>query len=54
MPDKAEAEDVFFRFDIVAAVSQVQNKCVNSEHGYRGGYTGIGLLNEFHVSVEAR
>ena len=54
MPDKAEAEDVFFRFDIVAAVSQVQNKCVNSEHGYRGGYTGIGLLNEFHVSVQAR
>ena len=54
MPNKAEAEDVFFRFDVVTAVAQIQNKCVNSEHGFRGGYTGIGPLNEFHVLVEAR
>lgn len=52
--DRPAAEDVFSRLDIVSAVTLIQNKCINSEYGFRGGYTGIGLLNEFHVSVEAR
>ena len=53
VPDTEPAEDVFLPFDIVTAVSRIQDNCVNSEHAFRGGHTGIGPLHEFHVSVEA-
>ena len=53
VPDGHMGQDVFLRLDIVYAVSQIQQDCVNEEHGYRGGYVGIGPLDYFHVSVEA-
>ena len=53
VPDEEPAEDVFMPLDIVTAVSRIQDNCVNSEHGFRGGHTGIGPLHDFHVSVEA-
>ena len=53
VPDRPNAEDVFFRLDIVYAATSIQQQCVNEEHGYRGGHRGIGPLNIFHVSVEA-
>lgn len=54
VPNKPSAEDVFIRLDIISAANQIQHECINLEHGFRGGHTGIGPLNEFHVSVEAK
>lgn len=54
VPESETAEDVFFRLDIVSAVTQIQHKCMNSEHGFRGGHTDIGPLDVFHVAVEAK
>ena len=53
VPLRPTAEDVFFRLDVVYAVSSIQQQCVNEAHGYRGGHMEVGPLNNFHVSVEA-
>ena len=48
-----DAEDNFYRLDIVYAVSAIQRVCVNSPHGFRGGYTAVGKKDVFQVLVEA-
>lgn len=53
VPERPGAEDVFFRLDVVYAITAIQQQCVNEAHRFRGGHRGIGPLNEFHVSVEA-
>lgn len=53
VPERPSAKDVFFRLDIVYAVSNIQQQCVNEAHGFRGGHMAIGPLKNFHVSVEA-